>query len=604
MKVQHVRWLGSLLLTALIVVVTTGCGGGKKESSAQEGDRTGYPRSQTLYVGGFQWGPPSSFNPLAITPAWPITGNVNLIYEALFGYDLLDGSLKGIIGTTCTIRDGRMEIAINDKARWHDGTALTADDVIYSFGLHRKYATTYSRAWNYFTDIKKIDDHRIEFLLNKDNDNPLIVRDIIASVQILPRAVMEVLEKEAFEKVAAEAGTAPSNADVLNKIREFKNDTKPLGSGPYTLEAYSDNQIVLKRVEKYWGNDLYGGKPAAPLFIIHHAYESNDKFNQALQQGDLDISQTFCPKIWDMFSSGVGTWYEKEPYYIPGIVPALLMSVTKKPFSDVNFRRAAARAIDYGKIRTEAMYGYSPQLRPGLIMPSGAEKEFFSEEDAASYGNLYNPDEAREILRKAGYTWGDDGMLKITNPRGEPVTLFATCPSGWTDWEATINIAVAGMRAIGINVEAKFVEYPVWDTNLKSGMFDFTMKTPFPEQAASLPWSRFDMVLSSRDLLPVGEVVYSNEGRYRNPQADRLLAEIPRTTDPAKVKQLYQELNRLFMAEMPIIPLMYRPWFFYQFSTNHWNNFPTAKNPYASPQCLMVGAGVKALWGISGSVNN
>jgi peptide/nickel transport system substrate-binding protein len=43
---------------------------------------------------------------------------------------------------------------------------------------------------------------------------------------------------------------------------------------------------------------------------------------------------------------------------------------------------------------------------------------------------------------------------------------------------------------------------------------------------------------------------------------------------------------------------MYRPWLFYQFSTKHWSNFPTEQNPYAAPQCLMVGAGVEALWGI------
>jgi peptide/nickel transport system substrate-binding protein len=52
------------------------------------------------------------------------------------------------------------------------------------------------------------------------------------------------------------------------------------------------------------------------------------------------------------------------------------------------------------------------------------------------------------------------------------------------------------------------------------------------------------------------------------------------------------------MEEMPIIPLMYRPWLFYQFSTKHWSNFPTESNPYAPPQCLMVGAGITALWGI------
>ncbi|MBN1306405.1 MAG: ABC transporter substrate-binding protein [Chitinispirillaceae bacterium] len=600
------RRTGYSVVAVFVFCLIAGCGDGKK--GRQQADASGvpdsFPRTQTLYVGGFQWGPPASFNPLAVTPAWPVTGNMNLIYEALFGYDLLDGSLKGIIGKSYAIRDSVMEIELYENARWQNGVPLTTDDVIYSYTLHKKYATNFSTVWDFITDIIQLDDHRIEFTLNQENDNPLIMRDIIASVQILPRKVFEALEKESFEKIAAEAGTAPTNADVLNKVREWKNDEKPLGSGPYTLETYTDDRIVLKRFDNYWGNSLYGKKPPAPIYIIHRAYESNDKFNQALQEGNLDISQTFCPKIWEKFEYGVGTWYANEPYYIPGIIPALLMSVTKKPFSDVNFRRAAAHAIDYEKIRTEALYGYSPELQPGLIVPFGTEKEFFSADDAVSFGRLYDPDEARRILKEAGYTWGADGMLTITTPKGKPITLYATCPKGWTDWEATIKIAVAGMRSIGINVQEKFLEYPDWDNSLKSGMFDFSMKTPLPEQAASLPWSRFDQVMSSKNVLPVGEVMYRNEGRYRNERADRLLAAIPKISDPTTLKQTYRELNRLFMSEMPIIPLMYRPWLFYQFNTTYWSNFPTDKNPYAPPQCLMVGAGVRALWGIVPSGSN
>lgn len=600
MKLQHFRWTGLIVVPLFIAAALIGCGNGKKGRQAADSTAAAesFPRAQTLYVGGFQWGPPSSFNPLAVTPAWPVTGNMNLIYEALFGYDLLDGSLKGIIGREYAIRDSVMTIELRDRARWQSGEPLTADDVVYSFTLHRKYATNFSTVWNFITGVNMLDDRRVEFSLSREHDNPLIVRDIIASVQILPRKVFEALEKEAFEKVAAEAGTAPTNADVLTKIREFKNDLKPVGSGPYTLETYTDDRIVLRRVEGYWGNDLYGGKPPAPLYIIHRAYESNDKFNRALREGDLDLSQTFCPSIWEKFGHGVGTWYDKEPYYIPGIIPALLMSVTKKPFNDVNFRRAAAHSIDYEKIRTEALFGYSPQLQPGLIVPFGTEKEFFSIDDAVSFGKLYDPDKARRILKKAGYRWGADGMLKLLNFKGEPVTLYATCPSGWTDWEATIKIAVAGMRAIGVNVQEKFLEYSEWDNSLKTGMFDFSMKTPLPEQTASLPWSRFEQVMSSQNLLPVGEVMYRNEGRYQNPRADKLLAAIPKISDPMKLKKAYREINQLFVSEMPIIPLMYRPWLFYQFNTKYWTNFPTEKNPYAPPQCLMVGAGVRALWGI------
>jgi peptide/nickel transport system substrate-binding protein len=587
----------SILSVLTLLFFVFGCSNTKKQEEplSEEEPMT---RSNTLYVGGFQWGPPASFNPLAVSPAWPVTGNVNLIYEALFGYDQLDGKLKGIVGESFSIDDTMLTITINENARWQNGEPLTAEDVVYSYSLHKKYTTPLSHTWNVIASMEAAGTHQVKCILRKDNYNPLLVKDIIASVQVLPRSVFTGLEKEAFETVAQEAGAAPGNAEVLSKMREFKNDSLPVGSGPYTLASYSDDMITLRRIDSYWGNVTYNNTEPAPVFIVHKAYASNDEFNAALEAGDLDISQNFCPEIWKKFSAGVGTWSKKEPYYIPGIIPALLMSVTKKPFSDVSFRRAVAHAIDYEKIRTQAMFGYSPALLPGIILPFGAEKAFFSPEDTKEFGALYNPAKARKILKKAGYKWNKDGMLDLKKPNGEPVTLYATCPKGWTDWEATINIAVEGMRAVGISVEAKFVAYPEWDGNLKNGLFDFTMKTPLPEQAASLPWSRFDQVLSSHDLLPVGEVMFRNEGRYKNEKADQLLVTIPKLKNPEELKKAYREFNRLFMSEMPIIPLMYRPWFFYQFSTKHWTNFPTEENPYAPPQCLMVGAGVRALWGI------
>lgn len=599
----RLRFVVVIILAGLFVLIG-GCTGNDKKTKSQGPTNNGtnaltikYPRKQSLYIGGFQWGPPSSFNPLAISPAWPVTGNINLIYEAMFGYDLLDGSLRGIIGESYTFEGKFLKIHLHEEARWQNGDSLTANDVVYTFLLHKNYPTNSSYLWNFIVDVKSVGPHDVTVVLNEKAYNPLVVKDVIASLPILPAKIFKTFENEAFELVAKETGSAPANRDVIEKIRELKNDLKPIGSGPYTLDYYSDSAIVLKRIDNYWGNRFFGGKEPGPLFIIHASYETNDKFNDALQKGDLDISQTFFPQIWNKFDSGVGTWYDKEPYYIPGAIPALLMGLTRDPFADVNFRKAVAHCINFEQIRTLAVYGYSPVLHPGLILPFGPEMQFFSGVDSGAYGTMYDPEKSKEILKKAGYTWGPDGML--IDPRGKKTrTLTATCPKGWSDWETVIKIAVAGMRAIGINVQEKFVDYGAWDNDLKRGLFDFTMKTPQPEQTASLPWSRFEQIMTSKEYRPVGEVIYRNEGRYKSPKADKLLAAIPGESDPIKLKKLYNELNNLFLDEMPVIPLMYRPWLFYQFNTKYWTNFPTEKNPYAAPQCLIVGAGIKALWGI------
>jgi len=125
------------------------------------------------------------------------------------------------------------------------------------------------------------------------------------------------------------------------------------------------------------------------------------------------------------------------------------------------------------------------------------------------------------------------------------------------------------------------------------------MKTPQAEQLPSLPWSRFEKIMSSSDIDTVGVFIYTNEGRYVNQLADSLLTVIPSLKDDKELELGYSKLNELFMKEMPVIPLMYRPSLFYQFSTKHWSNFPTLDNPYAPPSCLIVAAGRKALWEIT-----
>ena len=92
----------------LAIVVLLGCT--KKEADPEAFDPAKLPREKTLYISGFQWGAPSSFNPLAITPAWPITGNINLVYQALFGYDLLSGEIKPIIGKSYRLQDKVLQI--------------------------------------------------------------------------------------------------------------------------------------------------------------------------------------------------------------------------------------------------------------------------------------------------------------------------------------------------------------------------------------------------------------------------------------------------------------------------------------------------------------
>jgi hypothetical protein len=101
----------------------------------------------------------------------------------------------------------------------------------------------------------------------------------------------------------------------------------------------------------------------------------------------------------------------------------------------------------------------------------------------------------------------------------------------------------------------------------------------------------------SKDVPPVGKMAFRNFGRYANPRADELIEKIPMVTDIKELKELYRELDKIFMQDISAIPLEYRPWKFYEYNEEHWKGFPNAENPYAPPTPTTA-AGVKILYHI------
>lgn len=558
----------------------------RPQSQTSTGESEEFPRSQTLYVGGFDWAQPSTFNPLASDPNWPIDGNIKLVYESLFAFDQNSGALVPMLGLSYQLQGHTLEVEMDSRARWSDGSPVTADDVVFTFKIDSLLPTPRHSNWNYISKIQA-QGNKVIFTLDQEHYNPLIMLDMLSEVPILPRSVWSTILDQSKE------GRQIDFAKVL----QFKNDQDLVASGPYTLHKYFPDKIVLKRLDNYWGNEKYDGRKPAPTFIIHSLYNGNNHFSSAMTKGNLDLSSIFMPRIWTKSADSIRAWSLHEPYHVPGSIPTLFIGLTQAPFNDVAFRRALVHAIDFAKIKTLAVSNYTPAVKPGFILPFGVESKYYNASDAAEFGYAFDTTKAKNILTEAGYSWNAENQL--LDKQGQPIReIFLECPQGWTDWEDVIKVVLTTFRQLGINAKEKFVDYGVWDRNVKQGTFDLIMKTQTADLFPSTPWKRFEQVMSSHGIKPVGEMVYHNFGRYSNPQADSLLALIPKLQDPAALTSAYRELNKIFMLDIPVLPLMYRPTQFYQFSTRHWTNFPTEENPYAAPQNLMIAAGIKALWEI------
>ncbi|MGL1935228.1 MAG: ABC transporter substrate-binding protein [Fibrobacterales bacterium] len=580
MRVTLLKVLGVLTLVALT------CCGKVEEKDAR------FPRSQTLFIGGRQWGEATTFNPLTDWPAWPSGDQVNLLFESLLSYNLLTGKPDPLLAESYRYEANGISVYLNPKAKWNDGTPVTAKDVVFSFEIGKRYKNVKtSYVWAYISKIvvDPINPNKITFLMSNERNNPLMVMDILVQTNIVPEHV--------YEKMLQE------NKGDISEVKRDRGDVNPVGSGPYTLLEDSPEKIILKRDSNYWGNEaLYGGRLPAPEYIIHPIYKSNENYSLALQQGKLDISETFIPRIWLKARKGVKTWFDKPPYFIPGSIPMFVINTTKPPLNDVRFRRAMGFGINYRDIRELAVSGYSDSLNSGLILPFGKEGKYFHKEDAEKYGVRYDKEKAKEILKEAGYisTFDSDGKLvEMRGPDGAVIpTLYIKSPSGWSDYESIVIIAVKSMREAGIDVRQKFIDVPEYDSNRPLGKFDLILDNPMPDVLPSSPWSRIEVVTTSRDWKPVGEIMKRSYGRYRNAEVDSLLARIPLLKNEDEKIRAYRRLNQIMMQELPVIPVVYRPQMYYEFSEKHWNNLPTEINPYAPPTSLSFGSGIHALWEI------
>lgn len=600
-------------IALLTCALSTGLGACKRPTTDEGG---GLPRSETFYVAGRQWGEPTSFNPLTSNPAWPVSG-LNLMYETLLLYNPLTGKMEPMIAESFVQHDSSIEVTINPAARWSDGKPITGWDVKYSYDLGEKNKSLpMAPVWNYITAVNLFDaagkpvadtptdtpdyPRRVEFTLDKERLNPLIVLDALQDVRIIPRHV--------FEPLLAKQG--------LDAVSNLKFDKDPVVSGPYQLKLYSSEKIVTERRPDYWGNQaLHQGKQPVPKYVVHPIYKSNDHFSIALQQGRLDMSSTFVPRIWRKQPKGVGAWFDSAPYFAAAAMPMLIINVKHGALKDAAYRRAMAFAVNYTDIRELAASGYSDPLQPGLILPFGLESKFYSAEDAKQYGVGYDVARAKQVLAEAGYKsiFDDKGDLIETRDRdGQKVpTAFIKSPTGWSDWESIVKIAVRGMREAGIDAREKFIDASLfWNAGFQ-GDFDLIMNTPASAPSPSKPWSRFEAILTTQDFAPEGEKIYKNIGRFNDPKApgynariDQLLATIPTMKDEAELTKAYRELNVIFMQQQPTIPLMYRPDQFYEYSTRHWSNYATAKNPYLPQQIPGERLGTSMLWSLKPVAQN
>jgi peptide/nickel transport system substrate-binding protein len=567
------------------------------------------PRNETLYFNGQQWGSVVGWNPYSNNNnnAMAIAQQDNarvLMFETPYLYNMLDGQVYPLLADgPYAWNDGRTELTFHIKsvAHWSDDTPVTAEDVAYTWATHVKYDTPTGAAnIDYIADIVAADANTV-VIQAKLNDaglavNPLLVQAYVSTNYVIQKAWTQILE----ERVGGDATAllADTAEDVVY-------------SGPYHKFFADDSKVVLVRDDNYWGQDAsMWGKLPVPTYLAHTIFKDNAAGTTALKAGEVDVSQQFNSNVQDLWLQDglpISTYLPDAPYGIGASLPTAFFNLKSFGLDNIAVRRAIAIAVDYPTIIANAMTNQSAtfdQVPRSLMNPTAGEQALYDHGAVADLQWAGNDIEgAKALLDAAGIVDSNgDGWRELD---GQKLTYTATCPNGWSDWQAAIEVVAAAGKEIGIDITTNYPEWSVYQTVVTKS------DAPLPEgydifmmwsdgAGPTQPWSRIRKMLSS-EFIGMASNWNGNWGLYSNSDADALIQAIPQETDPAKLKEMYTELVRIYLTDIPSFTLMYRPQSFHTVNESVWTNFPydgDGTNPPVPPLDLMDGWSVAGLYNL------
>ncbi len=561
------------------------------------------PREETLYFAGQQWGAVNSWNIVgtnqnnAMAIAGGAGGYRTTMFETLFMFNPLTGEKTGLLADSYEWNEDltEMTVSLKDAAHWSDGTPVTAADVVATWDvgvLTNNGVGAGNKA--YIAGIEATGDKTfvIKSVLTKDGQpvNPLKIEDFICGTPIAQAAWIKTL--------CDRCDNDPTK--ILNDAGE-----DVVWSGPYTKYYTDDQKVVLIRDDNYWGADeSMWGKLPVPKYLAHVIYADNAAGELALKAGEVDVCQQFIGNIQNLWLEDdlpISTYYDEAPYGVCLTMPTAWYNMNIPVIAEnAALRKAIAMATDYEAIIANAMTNQSPTFADvprSLMNPTDGEQALYDHEavkDLQWAGN--DIDGANKLLDEAGLLDSDGDGWREYN--GEKISLNAVCPNGWSDWQAAMQIVAAAGDKIGISIEP---EYPEWD--IMQTRFTDPTQTEYaifmwsPDAAApSMPWGRCNQFLSSQ-FVGLQNNWSGNWGQYVNEEADKILAEIPLTTDHDELVKLYTELVKIYLTDVPSFALMYRPSVFHAVNESVWTNFPTGDDGRnIPPMDCTDGYGIAALY--------
>ncbi|WIB11721.1 ABC transporter substrate-binding protein [Curtobacterium sp. MCPF17_052] len=339
-------------------------------------------------------------------------------------------------------------------------------------------------------------------------------------------------------------------------------DPNPIGTGPFVLGNYTDQQYSMDKNRRYWQAD--------EIAIEHLILPATNTQLDTVTRG-YDWSYSFISDVegtWGA-ASRTNTWW-----FPPGGVIGLIPNLTKAPYDDVNVRRGISLALDRDDIAETATEGnLTAAAQTGLILPN---QERYANPDIPDKGMVtQDVAAAKAAFAKSG--WVEQGGKIVKD--GKQLAITITTANGYADWLRAAQEVRRDLTAIGVAVTIKAPQPAGYQQAINNGDFDMAMGG----MGNGDVYQAFNSLMSTEFYQPVGKPTVNNYERYRDPATQRLLDEYKATTDTGRQQQILDQLQTIVYDQLPVIG-MYHGGLWGLFNTGKFVGWPSAEDPYMAPQ--------------------
>lgn len=448
-----------------------------------------------------------------------------LVYSGLLKAAPEGGYVPDLAQSYAVSDEGRVyTFTLKPDATFHDGTPVTASDVVFTIAKTQdpQLKSPERANWNSVT-VEEIDAHTVRFTLKQ------------AYAPFVENVTLGILPKHLWQSTTAEDMT-------------FSNlNSNPIGSGPFMVSTVSRNSSGIPTTYTLTAFAAYAlGEPYL-THLTFNFYKNESDLLEALQSGAIETASGISPAAL----ADLDTTVDRSP--LNRVFAVFFNQNQSEVLRDKAVRQALNSAINRHELVSEVLGGYGTPIDgpiPPVILGTPAADTMSDTASAVAA--------AQQMLVDAGWETGPDGIFQKTTGTGSEARTLSLSFSLATGNVPELRAAAEYVRKTWAEMGAR-VEVQVYDQG------DLSQNIIRPRKYDALLFG--EVVGREMDLFAFWDSSQRvdpglNVALYANATADKLLAQLRQTADPATRTSLYEQFAAELRRDIPAV-FLYAPDFVY-----------------------------------------